>query len=206
LKYADGMPAVMERTWGLGRVVLFSSTADTAWNDLPVRLSFVPLMHRTLGSIVQRQDEGLNIRVGEKFARRLGMEYLDKDATFLKPRQTDAMRDLRRVDMINGWPMLQYDQTDLGGVYDASVVEPSLSLKFAAQPDPSESSMEELSPAQITMLKSVANVISWTPNFSLKGMVEKDRSGLEFWLPIVIAALMVGLVETFLGQWFSRSK
>jgi hypothetical protein len=66
--------------------------------------------------------------------------------------------------------------------------------------------MDELSPAQLSTLKNAANVISWTPSFSLRGMVEKSRTGLEFWLPIVVVALMVGLVETFLGQWFSRSK
>ena len=41
--------------------------------------------------------------------------------------------------------------------------------------------MEELSPAQLMTLKSVANVMEWTPNFSLKGLVERDRSGVEFW-------------------------
>jgi len=206
LRYADGVPAVMERTWGLGRVILFSSTADTAWNDWPVRLSFVPLMHRALGSIVQRQDEGLNVRVGGKFVRRVSTEFLDRDATFFKPGEGGGMRDLRRIEMLTGWPTLQYDQTDLAGVYDVNVVEPSLSLKFAAQPDPSESSMDELSVAQLGTLKGVASLHTWTPSFSLKGQVEKDRTGLELWLPVVVAALMVGLVETFLGQWFSRSK
>jgi len=196
----------MERPWGLGRVILFSSTGDTAWNDLPVRPSFVPLVHRALGAIVQRQDEGLNIRVGEKFARRVNLEYLDKDAMFFKPRQTDAVRDLRRIEMVNGWPLLQYDQTDFAGIYEATVADPALALKFAAQPDASESSLDELSPAQLGTLKNVAHVIPWTPNFSLKGLVEKSRTGLEFWLPLVALALMVGLVETFLGQWFSRSK
>ncbi len=206
LKYSDGTPAVMERTWGMGRVVLFSSTADTAWNDLPVRLAFVPLIHRALGAIVQRQDEGLNVRVGEKFIRRVNPEVLDKDALFFKPRQTDALRDLRRIELVNGVPLLQYEQTDLAGVYDVNVADPPLALKFAAQPDASESSMEELSPAQINTLQSVANVLNWSPNFSLKGLVEKDRSGIEFWLPIVVLVLLLAALETFLGQWFSRAK
>jgi hypothetical protein len=206
LKFADGMPALMERTWALGRVVLFSSTADTAWTDLPVRPSFVPLVHRALGAIVQRQDEALNIRVGEKFIRRVNLEFLDKDALFFKPRQTDAVRDLRRIEMVNGWPTLQYDQTDFAGVYEASVVEPPLALKFAAQSDPSESNLDELSTAQLSTLRNVANVMSWTLDFSLRGLVEKSRTGVEFWLPIAALALLVGLVETFLGQWFSRSK
>jgi hypothetical protein len=205
LKYADGTPAVMERAWGLGRVVLFSSTADTAWNDLPVRLAFVPLLHRTLGAIVSRQDEGLNVRVGDKFTRRVAPEFLDKDVTFYPPRKT-TVRDLRRVEMVNGWPAVQFEQTDLAGLYDAKITEPALALKFAAQADPGESSLDELSPAQLNTLKDVASVMTWTPGMSLKGLVEKGRTGLEFWLPIIIACLALAGVETFLGQWFSRSK
>ena len=187
-------------------MVLFSSTADTAWNDLPVRLAFVPLVHRTLGSLVQRQDEGLNIRVGEKFSRRVNAEVLDKDALIFKPRQTDALRDFRRIELVNGWPLLQYDQTDLAGVYDVNVTDPPLALKFAAQPEASESSLEEISPAQRMTLRSVANMIDWGPNLSLRNLVEKERSGIEFWLPIIVLVLLLAMVETFLGQWFSRAK
>ncbi len=206
LKYADGVPAVMERAWGLGCVVLFSSTADTAWNDLPVRPSFVPLIHRALGSIVQRQDENLNIRVGEKFKRRVSREFLDKEVLFFKPGQAAAKGDLRRVEMVNAWPMLQYDQTDLAGVYDVNVADPPLALKFAAHANPAESSLDELSPAQLGTLRNAANVIAWTPNLSLSGLVERDRSGLEFWLPIVLVVLLLAVVETFLSQLFSQPK
>lgn len=205
LNYADGSPAVMERPWGLGRVIQFSSTADTAWNDLPVRLAWVPLLHRTLGSIVQRQDEGLNIRVGDKFVRRVPAENLDKDATFFPPRQT-TVRELRRVELVNGWPTVQFEHTELAGVYDAKVGEAGAVLKFAAQPDASESSLDELSPAQLATLKNVANVVPWTPNLSLRGMMERGRTGMEFWVPILLACLAIAAVETFLGQWFSRSK
>ena len=206
LKFADGSPAVMERTWGLGRVVLFSSTADTAWNDLPVRLSFVPLVHRTLGSIVQRQDEGLNIQVGEKFARRIGTEFLDHQATFTKPGQAEALRDVGRVEVADGRPVLQYSETDFAGVYEAAVVDPPLTVKFAAQPNAAESSMDELSPAQLNTIKSAAQVVQWVPNMDLKGLVQKDRTGLEFWLPIAIVALIIAGTETFLAQLFSREK
>ncbi len=205
LKFSDGTPAVVERPWGLGRVVQFSSTADTAWNDLPVRLGFVPLLHRALGAVVSRQDEGLNIRVGDKFARRVPVEFLDKDLNVFPPRQT-TVREVRRIEMVNGWPMAQSGQTDLAGLYDAKVTEPPLALKFATQADPGESSLDELSPAQLTTLKSVATVVPWTPGLSLKGLVEKGRTGLEFWLPLLLVCLAIAGVETFLAQWFSRSR
>jgi hypothetical protein len=206
LKFADGSPAVIERTWGLGRVVLFSSSADTAWNDLPVRLSFVPLVHRTLGSIVQRQDEGLNIEVGEKFTRGVATEFLDRQATFTKPGQAEALRDVTRVQLADGRPVLQYSQTDFAGVYEAAVLDPPLNLKFAAHANAAESSMDELSPAQLNTIRSVAQVVNWTPNLDLKGLVQKERTGLEFWLPLAILALLVAGAETFLAQLFSREK
>jgi hypothetical protein len=206
VKFSHGTPALVERTWGLGRVVMFASTADTAWNDFAVRPAFVPLIHRTLGALVQRQDEGLNVRVGQKFVRRVASELLDKDARIFKPRETDALLDMRRIEMVNGWPMIQYDQTDLGGIYEVAIGETTGAVRFAAQPDAAESSLDELSSEQKKLLGTVAHMVDWAPNVSLKDQMHQEQSGAEFWLPIVIIAMLIGAVETFLGQWFSRAK
>jgi hypothetical protein len=205
-KFSHGAPAIIERTFGLGRVVMFASTADTAWNDFAVRPSFVPLIHRTLGAMVQRQDEGLNVRVGQKFVRRLASELLDKEARVFKPRQTDALLEQRRIEMVNGWPTLQYEGTDLSGIYEVAVGDTRGALRFAAQPEASESSLDELSSEQKKLLSASAHVVEWAPNISLKDQMQITRSGAEFWLPIAILALLIAGAETFLAQWFSRSK
>jgi hypothetical protein len=209
VSFSDGKAAAVARDFGLGRVVMFASTADTAWNDLPVRLAFVPLMHRTLGALVQRHDEGLNIRVGGKFTRRVPAECLGKDALIFKPRTTDAIaRDTRRIELLGGAPAFQYDQTDQAGVYEVTVggLEPPVLIKFAAQADPTESLLDELSEEQKKMLASVSHVVEWGPKFSFKEQVERERRGSEFWLPLFLAALLVAVVEMALGQWFSRSR
>jgi SAM-dependent methyltransferase len=206
VKFSHGTPAIIEHTYGLGRIVMFASTADTAWNDLPVRPAFVPLIHRMLGALVQRQDEGLNVRVGQKFVRRVASELLDKEARVFKPRQTDALLEQRRIEMVNGWPMLQYDQTDLSGMYEIAIGENRGAVRFAAQSDAAESSLDELSGEQKKLLSTVAHVVDWAPNVSLKDQVQRERNGAEFWLPIVIIAMLIAGAETFLGQWFSRAK
>ena len=206
VKFSQGTPVIVERPFGLGRVVMFASTADTAWNDLPVRPAFVPLLHRMLSAMVQRQDEGLNVRVGQKFTRRVGSELLGKDARVIKPRQTDALLEQRRVEMVSGWPLLQYDQTDLSGIYEVAVGDTAGVARFAAQPDAAESSLDELSREQKKLLSTAAHLVEWTPNISLKEQVQRERSGAEFWLPIVLLALLLAGAETFLGQWFSRAK
>jgi hypothetical protein len=53
-----GAPAIVERTVGNGKVLLFNVSADDAWSDLPRRKSFVPLVDRMLehlaGGVVRR--------------------------------------------------------------------------------------------------------------------------------------------------------
>ncbi len=40
LTFADGKPAMVEKAFGRGRVILFASTADRDWTDLPRRAAF----------------------------------------------------------------------------------------------------------------------------------------------------------------------
>ncbi|PAW88969.1 MAG: hypothetical protein B9S33_03920 [Pedosphaera sp. Tous-C6FEB] len=206
LRFSDGSVAMAERAVGLGRVVMFASTADTAWNDLPVRPAFVPLLHRTLGTLIQRHDEGANVRVGAQFARRLTADLLHKEAVVMAPGAASNTRDLRRVELVNDTPVLTYEATDKAGIYEISIAEPATVLKFAAQPDPSESSMAELPAEEVTALGLVAAVQRWNPTLNLREWVEKARVGAEFWLPILIAVLALAALETFLAQYFSRAK
>lgn len=86
------------------------------------------------------------------------------------------------------------------------MADPLTTFKFAAQASALESSLDELSAEQKKLLSASAHVVDWTPGLSLRDSVLRERSGLEFWLPIVLAALAVAALETFLAQWFSRSK
>jgi hypothetical protein len=101
-------PLAIEHTWGSGRVVMFASTATIAWNDLPIHLAFVPLMQRTLGSLVERQDEGLNVRVGQKFSYVVGNDLLNKNVSVTVPGQTEPPRVESQVTLVNGVPVVTY--------------------------------------------------------------------------------------------------
>ncbi len=47
-RYDDGAPALLERKSGNGRVLMWTSSIDTFWNDLAVRPVYLPLMHRLM--------------------------------------------------------------------------------------------------------------------------------------------------------------
>lgn len=207
LKYEDGEPAVMERTWGYGRVVQFSSTADTAWNDLCIRPIFVPLVHRTLGALVTRQEENLNLRVGAKLSAVMDAELAGKDLLIKPPGgKTDAVV-LRRVTATNGVPLLQFDATDSAGVYEVRQGDDATPLlRFATQADPAESNLEQLPESDWKTFDGVAQVFHWAPGVSLRGALQRERTGNEFWMAIVLLVLVGAVVETTLGNQWSRSR
>ena len=52
MRLADGTPLLLERSLGSGRVLLFTSSLDKEWNDLPLQPAFVPLMARIANELL----------------------------------------------------------------------------------------------------------------------------------------------------------
>jgi hypothetical protein len=206
LRFSDGSPAMIEKIYGLGRVVQFASTADIEWNDLPVRPAVVPFLHRTLAALVLHRDQAANLPVGQPFVRRMHAELIGHNARVTSPLHDGDNRDLSKITMVDGVPFLHYGATDQSGLYEVSLDDPPTTLKFAAQPQPSESSLAGLSEGDLDEIGKVASVTKWTPMISLRKVVEEQRVGAEFWLPLAILVLLLAGAETFLAQWFSRSK
>jgi hypothetical protein len=209
LRLADGSPVMMERTFGAGRVVLFGTTASTLWTDLPVRPGvFVPLLYRTLASLVARQDDALNVPVGAAFAYRAPVDWLSREATILPPgANPDQPHASTKIDLVANTPLLRVTDTPRSGPYEVQVAtDPATTLRFAATADPIESSLAQMPPDQEAALGEAATVIRVVGDGSLEQVVQKARVGTELWLPLAMLALLIAASETFLAQWFGRSR
>ena len=210
-----GKPAVMERTWGLGRVIQFSSAINRQWSELTAKEHvgvFFPLVDRLVASIVQRQDEALNIRVGDKFIFHPGDEMIGKDALFFRPGQKEEATDSRRIELprtgdSRGVPTLTYDQTDLAGEYMVKMPE-GAPVKFAVQTesDNNESSLEEIAKPQTEELAKVCHVTHWSPGENLEAKIAESRTGTEIWTQLTWIVLALAVSEMVLARWFSRTK
>jgi hypothetical protein len=205
LAYADGQPAVMERAWGRGRVVQFSSTAGSRWNDFCLRPAYVPLMHRVLGAVLARQDEQLNGLCGTKFALPIEAGIPEQEARVLKPDGVAA--SVLRINTVDGRAQFEFDDTDLAGGYEARLGNKTTPfLRFAAQGGRDESELAELSGNDLKALESGALVTRWTTAANFRATLERERTGVEFWLPLAVLGLMVAASETVLGNRWSQTK
>lgn len=56
-RFSDGSPAVLDRSEGAGKVVLFASDVDRRWNDFPLHPAFVPFAVETVRYLAARRDQ-----------------------------------------------------------------------------------------------------------------------------------------------------
>ena len=207
LRYEDGAPAVVERTYGAGRVLQFSSTADSAWNDFCVRPLFLPLIHRALGTLIGRHDEPLNVAAGQTFTREMPVEFAERSARVTRPGESLDQSIPVPIRLRDGTATLSFADTDRAGRYEIHIGDDATpALRFATHSEPAESKLDPLTPAEVKALQSVAQVTRSSTDSGLRQSLLEQRSGVEFWLPLVWLALGVAVTETVLGNRWSRSK
>ncbi|MEP7342447.1 MAG: hypothetical protein ABI977_32265, partial [Acidobacteriota bacterium] len=59
-RYEDGSPALIEATHGNGKMLLFTSTFDASWNDLPLTPLYLPLIRQMTRFLGEREINGWN--------------------------------------------------------------------------------------------------------------------------------------------------
>lgn len=141
----DGdVPAVVERRVGAGTVLLFNTTANDAWSDLPRRKSFVPLVDRMLTHL-SGGGARRTFTAGEAIALALpGMK--PGEAVTVR---TPGGEPLKVTATSGARPLLRLDPLDEPGVY--RVERPSgKAVSFVLQVGKGDSVLTPIEPATLT--------------------------------------------------------
>jgi hypothetical protein len=67
-RFDDGTPALLERKVGRGRVLMWASTLDLAWNDLALKPVYLPFVHRAMRHLAAYAEPPAWRTVGEVIA------------------------------------------------------------------------------------------------------------------------------------------
>lgn len=68
MQFDNSEPALVERNVGAGKTMLFASSMDLAWNNLPLQGLFLPFVHETLRHLVQPEFRQRAYQVGDSFS------------------------------------------------------------------------------------------------------------------------------------------
>lgn len=122
LRFADDKktPALIERTYGKGRVLLFNTSADTEWTDWPKDYSYVLVAQQTARYLAPTSSAQRNLLAGQALKRGVNPAYYKNDAKLFPPEALKLpARTLffRRKNPAALYQRLSYEETSMAGIY-----------------------------------------------------------------------------------------
>lgn len=191
----DRNPAVIERRFGRGRVLMFSTTCDRAWTDWPTEPTWLLSIRESGLRVADRGVPGLNLEAGQAIVVPVGSAR-SEDPEVLPPGSETPVPLMVRSD--DGPRTLVHEATAVAGVYRVTWKDArnkTVTRQFAVNPATGESDLEALDPRRIDKLLGPMRP-TITHHSDLDRLIEGE--GREIWRTLMTIALVMLLVESFL--------
>ncbi len=190
-RFTNGGAALVEASVGAGRTLLFTSTVDKDWNDLPLHPGFLPLMQQAVRHLARKHASfgSTNHLIGASVALPAG------SFKKLEVRGPNGLGASYQGDRLAGRSSVRFGKTEAPGTYrvvgtdaaDATLERDELG--FVVNVDPRGS---DLTPAAATDLPASGSGSDAAPI--------DDRRRVELWHALAAALLILLLAESLLVQ------
>ena len=155
--FDDGNPALLEKIYGTGRVLFFTSTIDREWNDLPIHAVYLPFLHEAIKYLALKQaGKTPDYHVGDGVEYNGSQDSAGKEVAVFDPDRKEARMTL------NEQGNLFYENTENPGIYSVhrSGEKPH---NFVVNVDTSESDLTPRNPEELTSMLVGTTEIDRTP-------------------------------------------
>jgi len=201
---SDGSSFLLEQASGKSTAFLFGVSATTDWSDFPTRGLFLPLLHRAVSYVGQKQFLPAEFVAGDE--ARIGLGGISTSTVTV--RNPDHVENLLNLIRVGREGIIRYDETVLPGVYGI-YVNNELTKKFVVTVNPDESQTKKSDASTIeSMFKRLGVLPSalWpiTQTSEAQQEILESRLGTELWKSILLAALIVATIEILVSR--SRRK
>lgn len=205
-------PAIIERKFGKGKVVLSTTTLDRKWNNFHADQYghvFVILIHEFIRYLVSRPLDENNSRVGLPIIKKY--DFFIQDAQVTPPDGATSRPKLEPLSKGAAY-RVYYDNTQDPGVYKMDFTIPPQILEekediniaeyFILNVDPKEGDITSLSQKDLQeQLRSVK--LDYKRSFK-KGKKKVTKKDHEYWHEIVWILLIFTFLESLLAMLFGR--
>jgi Aerotolerance regulator N-terminal/von Willebrand factor type A domain len=210
----DGTPALVERADGEGKVLLWGSTLDEYWTDLPLQPVFLPFVHQlakyagryadprpafTAGEVLDLSRHGeLTAMFGDKTN---GVAAAGTGATLVLQSPTGHRTRLHA----NGSDHLaELNEAGFYELRDAATAIGS-GRPIAVNVDPAESDLAHLDPQELIAAVTSRNADAAQTSAAAAASPEDMERGQRIWWYLLLGALLLMAAETVLSNRLSRA-
>lgn len=188
MRFANAEPALIERQYMGGRVLVFASSLDNVWNDFPLHPVFIPFVHQLMRYAAGYPADPPAYRIPstlslQRYAR-AGQAKIEWDAVGPDGKRVVALEQESRSDYLLLRQPGFYEITERNGKH-----------LIAANIDPAESDLQPL-PAEDRTLLAAAKDTGGPQAATTAPESEKKQS---FWWILMLLALATALVEMVLA-------
>jgi hypothetical protein len=189
-RFEDGSPALIEKSHGRGKVLLYTTTFDAGWNDLPLAPLYLPLVRQMARHLGEREERAWH-PFGQAFSARATKDgeppAVDKPSgERLTERNLTANGELIVNAREQGFYRLRYPETS----------------EFAAvNLDSKESDLAKLNMDEFVAAVTGADAKEGTANaVAEKSSKEELEARQRVWWLLLIAALLLFVAEAILAR------
>ncbi|MCH7226288.1 BatA domain-containing protein [Haloferula sp. A504] len=199
----SGLPVLLEQSLGRGQVFMFTTTADTAWNNMALTPVFPMVMQQIVTYLSGREFERPRI-VGDS----LTLTYVEQpdasDAVFDTPSGETITVPVREV---GGQFVALLEEAPEAGYYTARVSVQAAGLPIAVNVDPRESEVACLPEAELRANLEGLGLDVVTGDAELAAAIGTTRTGRSAWRVFMMAGLAFLVIEAlFANRLLTRAR
>jgi hypothetical protein len=200
-RFDAGTPALVERKVGAGHVLLWASTLDLSWTDLPLKPVFLPFVHRAMVHLANYTEPSPWLTIGQVF---------DPDASSAKAQAVGRLAltpSGKRLPLEDEGSSAQVLELSEQGFYEIRGQRSNSDVTVVASNiDPAEADLTAIDPAEIVTAatggtaqnaQSSGSDVPLTPE-------AQERSQRLWWYMLATGIVLLG-VDTFFSNWLSRT-
>lgn len=198
--------AWVEKRFGQGRVLLFTSTISARWNDWPRHPSYPIAMNELVAYLARPWANAKTAPVGEPILREVEAEFLD--GTIIARGPQAEVAPARLTPRAEGERfVVRYEQTERAGLYSLELVNPVRSQRddFARNVDPSEGELAKIEASVLTQQLQGLPIKYFTQPDAAAAAAADPPRGKEFWRYFLGALLALMVLESFLALRFGKN-
>jgi hypothetical protein len=197
-RFDAGAPAVIERRVGAGRVLLWASTLDQSWTDLPVRSVFLPVVHRAAIHLVAYVPSQPWATVGQILDTSLAGAHKGQSVP------TIVLTPGGKRLPINGEGSEVIELAEQGFYELRGDANPNDMAVVASNVDPAEADLTPMDPQDIVAASTGEAPSDGVQNTGAPQTPEtRERSQRLWWYLLLLGAALLG-AETLVSNRFTK--
>lgn len=208
----DNSPAMVDRSWGNGRVIVFSIPGDGDWTMWPSSPTFAPVMLDLMDYLIGSAGEMSSVEIGSPINYPVDLSVYDNRVSLRDPNNEKVEAVARPLDDTEASReselyRVQFDSVQRRGFYELGLKRHSgetESVLFASNLDPRESQLKRIPKSNLEGDFFGDKVTLVTAEELNKQTVSGGNT--EIWLQVLFLLFAVLVVEQFLGWWFGRRR